>query len=76
MRIIDIDNINWDDAPVAGYAIKDWLNQQPVIDAAPVVHGYWIEGQDGSCTCSECNIAIRHGVGYYCLNCGAKMDAW
>lgn len=52
------------------------LDEIEAADVVPVVHGWWIEGSDGSCMCSECNIAIRHGVGYYCLNCGAKMDAW
>lgn len=52
------------------------IKEAPAVDAVPVVHGYWIEGLDGNCICSECNIVIRYGIGYYCLNCGAKMDAW
>ena len=52
------------------------IKEAPAVDAVPVVHGYWIECSDGSCMCSRCNIVIQHGIGYYCLNCGAKMDAW
>lgn len=52
------------------------LSQEPTIDAAPVVHGEWIELHEENGhevgTCSHC----RHVriVDNYCPNCGAKMD--
>lgn len=46
----------------------------PTLDVEPVRHGYWIEGRDGSCMCSECGKVSRYEIGYYCPNCGAKMD--
>jgi hypothetical protein len=52
------------------------IEEAPAVDAVPVVHGWWIEVSDGRCMCSRCNTVIRHGIGYYCLNCGTKMDAW
>lgn len=39
-----------------------------------VRHGRWLEGFDGSCMCSECGKVIRYTIGYYCPNCGAKME--
>ena len=48
----------------------------PAVDAAPVVHGEWIELHEENGhevgTCSYC----RHVriVDNYCPNCGAKMD--
>lgn len=48
----------------------------PTVDAAPVVHGEWIELHEENGhevgTCSYC----RHVriVDNYCPNCGAKMD--
>jgi hypothetical protein len=46
----------------------------PAVPAVEVVHGHWIEGLDGSCMCSECNLVFRYEIGNYCGNCGAKMD--
>lgn len=46
----------------------------PTLDVEPVRHGYWIEGRDGSCMCSECGKVSRYEIGYYCSKCGAKMD--
>lgn len=52
------------------------LSQEPTIDAAPVVHGEWIELHEENGhevgTCSHC----RHVriVDNYCPNCGALMD--
>lgn len=49
----------------------------PTIDAAPVVHGRWIEGR----YCLKCTVChglakkdFRDGCWNYCPNCGAKMD--
>lgn len=46
----------------------------PYIEDTHVRHGYWIEGLDGSCMCSECGKVSRYEIGHYCPNCGAKMD--
>lgn len=67
-----------------------WLDDVPTVDAAPVVHGEWIgeDGEhvplrDGipaySCSCSICGDYLvgsdeYEPSGYYCPNCGAKMD--
>lgn len=61
---------------------SDIVNEQPVIDAAPVVHGRWIEipvdylGRNLKvvkqiCSVCEQESACQHS---YCPNCGAKMD--
>ena len=39
-----------------------------------VRHGRWLEGFDGSCMCSECNVVVRYNIGYYCPYCGAEME--
>lgn len=52
------------------------IEDAPAVDAAPVVHGEWIELHEENGhevgTCSYC----RHVriVDNYCPNCGAKMD--
>ena len=52
------------------------IEDAPVVDAAPVVHGEWIELHEENGhevgTCSHC----RHVriVDNYCPNCGALMD--
>lgn len=51
--------------------------QLPAVDAAPVVHGRWIN-QDSTYTkyqCSACKERNFDGVGRYCPHCGTKMDA-
>ena len=57
------------------------VDEQPTIDAVPVVHGEWIlshEDVDGSPftgeRCSICDWWKSMGVYNYCPNCGAKMD--
>lgn len=55
---------------------KRIVRNAPAINAAPVVHGEWIELHEENGhevgTCSHC----RHVriVDNYCPNCGAKMD--
>lgn len=48
----------------------------PTVEAAPVVHGEWIELHEENGhevgTCSHC-LHVRI-VDNYCPNCGAKMD--
>ena len=56
------------------------LNKLPAVDAAPVMHGRWIDSK-GAIRCSEClNTPLYdyHGrlkLSVACPNCGAKMDA-
>ena len=55
------------------------MDDQPTIDAAPVVHGHWIgKPLAGYSTvkCSACGSAFmeNNGKWKYCPDCGAKMD--
>ena len=63
-----------------------YIKGAPTIEAAPVVHGRWIDMQEDEATegmwrCSACDsdryfdIMTPAECGcYYCPNCGAKMD--
>ena len=80
MRAIDADALlkkdewlTWDGDSYNVVHVIDVLCA-PTLDVEPVRHGYWIEGRDGSCMCSECGKVSRYEIGYYCSNCGAKMD--
>lgn len=46
------------------------------IDAVPVVHGRWIEEENGVIVCSECGEehCWDEYRATYCEDCGAKMD--
>ena len=56
-----------------------YLNEQPTVDAVPVVHGRWEEADDGDgavCSaCGEdfCNIYLEVERFNYCPNCGSDM---
>ena len=51
------------------------MEEAPGVDAAPVVHGRWINRQNWSVTCSVCgSLGIAHDGKNYCPYCGAKMD--
>lgn len=61
------------------------ISDMPTADVAPVVHGHWIEQEDGNLdtyyTCSSCkeDFDLIAGTPYenlynYCPSCGAKMD--
>lgn len=63
---------------------EDIINNAPTLDVAPVVHGRWLETENGD-ACSVCgcglvahfanaDIHIQLSHCNYCLNCGAKMD--
>lgn len=70
--------------------VWDKINQIPAVDAAPVVHGRWVDEdfpyKDANANprvtaiCSVCgNVAHRMEHGYsilskFCPACGAKMD--
>lgn len=51
--------------------IKD-VENAPILDAVPVVHGRWIEGK----SLEKCSICGKKGFSdwIYCPRCGAKMD--
>ena len=61
------------------------ISDMPGADVAPVVHGHWIEQEDGNLdtyyTCSSCKEDFDLIAGTpcenlynYCPSCGAKMD--
>jgi hypothetical protein len=81
MRLIDADSIHYtrvlsQQGLNMELAAKVVIDDMPTIDAAPVVHGRWIN-QDSTYTkyqCSACKERNFDGVGRYCPYCGAKMD--
>ena len=90
IRLIDANAINYDDYWWnKGYSARDCqqaaklIDEQPIVDAVPVVHGRWIdEGQYAdyhphhAWRCSECGehvIEIDTPWYKYCPNCGADM---
>lgn len=50
-----------------------WLDDAPIVDAAPVKHGHWEDVGSLSCRCSECGCK-NYRETRFCPNCGAKMD--
>lgn len=76
------DGYEVDDADEKRAIITDLVNGIPAVDAAPVVHAYWLdcsEGNDGTVCrkCSACKDMQIHYYTYYpnyCPECGAKMD--
>ena len=98
MRLIDADQLGIGKAKRSVFIEKAYadgwnsaielINQAETVDAAPVVHGRWIEREDPMLdtyyTCSACGEAfyieqtgdpVKDLFTYtYCPNCGAKMD--
>lgn len=87
MRLIDADNANIQDIDCSYacttdlWSVEDWLNNQPTIDAAPIVHGRWLDGFCTNCACEAPDFITYVGCELYeweptpyCPNCGAKMD--
>ena len=58
--------------------IRDYIDSAPSVDAAPVVHGRWIDIPDkrewDQKMCSICG-DYRCCQSNYCPNCGAKMES-
>lgn len=84
MRLIDAENTNLLDA-IGRNAFRnrqdiiDLINNQPTVDAVPMVHGRWVHlGGDEWC-CSVCGFVITTEGSWdkptkkYCEDCGAKM---
>lgn len=71
---------------IIGKTLMRYVKRQPAADVAPVVHARWIHSRYEDCSeqfelvkCSQCNheayaMAFYVRGGYYCPNCGAKMD--
>ena len=92
MRLIDADGIT--DHEIIDYLgiryasclddVRDMLNEQPTIEAVPVVHAEWIWKQqptgESFLYCSKCDelaLCDKDGFQYeseVCPNCGAKMS--
>lgn len=66
---------------LTSWTITDILNildEAPTVEAAPVVHGFWINGNCSACgapipTDSRVDF-ISEGENEFCYSCGAKMD--
>ena len=56
--------------------VKEWITDDMVVDAVPVVHGEWILHHDvfGE-PVAECSVCKVQGIilGNFCPNCGADM---
>lgn len=55
------------------------MNEQPAVDAAPVVHAHWVKHDNSCWSCSNCDetISMRRYMENklrYCSWCGARMD--
>lgn len=75
------ENLTEDEAIVimtSAIALKDFVTRQPTVDAAPVVHGEWIDLRQAyndvpAVKCSACG-KVHYGLETnYCPNCGADM---
>lgn len=89
MRLIDAEEFQKfiekqdESADYTIYHFGEWLEQQPTIEAKPVVHAHWIEqiidgGQELMCSnCGEyalMNDEFYSEFSKYCPYCGAQMD--
>ena len=89
MRLIDADEAerllsewDWQDVYLPVHFKEFILDETPTVDAAPVVHGRWVQcfedwrKQIEGDKCSACGFE-HYGNGishyHYCPNCGAKM---
>lgn len=62
-----------DDAAVLGCMVWNAVHTMEAVDAAPVVHAYWID-RDGKTWCSGCGASNKAYKPPFCPHCGAKMD--
>lgn len=60
--------------------IAKWLDEEPTLDLAPVVHGEWIENDTPFTRQRRCSVCGHNDnyktaiKGKFCWYCGAKMD--
>ena len=85
MRLIDADEMRqyWLENGENEYvydtnAFLDSIDEQPTIDAVPVVHGRWVKVGE-SCgadllECSACHTIHPQDGDAFCRDCGARMD--
>lgn len=84
MRLIDADvlkdNILIQDNMVLTAMLKQWIDNQPTIDAVPVEYGQWKkvwgEWKDGygwKYSCSKCGTVNKQYAPPYCPHCGVRM---
>lgn len=90
MRLIDADGLSksiydnvsapYEDAVAAKEDCLRAIEEAPTIDAVPVVHGKWVNGEEN---CPICGKSKFEGLDAdiwadwkpnFCPNCGAKMD--
>lgn len=71
--IEDFRELNWLQGDTA--VIEDIINEQPTIEAVPVVHGEWIAQDEGltKFKCSRCASPNYGGHEQFCPACGADM---
>ena len=77
------------DCDLPDYLTSEWervIDEQPTVDAVPVVHGDWVEKwrfkpngipyhKVGDMECSVCHSdMLGRYYSRYCPHCGAKMD--
>ena len=96
MRLIDADELlkkhtcdvygAYDDSCMVQAVFVPYIKGAPTIEAAPVVHGRWIEDDArGRHCCSVCEFEVHDDASHvmfgdwriapkYCPNCGARMD--
>ena len=86
MRLIDADalmksikSFRWFGVPNTLKLMFDYLkiiiNEQPTIEATPVVHGRWEAVHDGWGRCPNCHrMDSIHEKATHCRFCGTKMD--
>ena len=83
MRLIDAEAFQKfieqedDSADYERCRFEEWLEEQPTIEAKPVVHAHW--NKDGRCTnCGKHASWIPFSDDWfesaYCNKCGARMD--
>lgn len=59
---------------------EEWLEQQPTIEAKPVVHAHWRKWGCEGTVCSNCYGRVLYECdeqekkSKYCPHCGAQMD--
>ena len=71
--------------PMLTWELLNKINKMPAVDAAPVVHGRWVEwwppkhmiftGEEMLYRCSQCDAKYADKENMrFCPNCGARMD--